>query len=46
MESNFSISAWEYAAPTTMGLGSGPDFFPDILLDARCGARQKGEAEL
>lgn len=46
MESNFSISACEYAAPTTKGLGSEPAFFPDILLDARCGALQKGEAEL
>lgn len=45
MESNFSISACEYAAPTTKGLGSEPAFFPDILLDARCGALQKGEAE-
>jgi hypothetical protein len=46
MESNFNISAWEYDAPTTKKLGSGPGFFPDVLLDARCGALQKGEAEL
>lgn len=46
MESNFSISAWEYAAPTTNPLDSRAGFFPGILVDSRGGGLQKGEAEL
>lgn len=46
-ESNLSISAWEYDAPTTI-FGSRPAGVVTLLLGAwsRTGGRQNGEADL